>query len=79
MERHTSIYLDLVRFSAAMTVFIGHTSGQRLAGGFAWQFGPFMDEAVIAFFVLSGFVIGHVTQRREQIWGDYAVARAARI
>ncbi|MBW6397712.1 acyltransferase [Roseomonas sp. HJA6] len=79
MERHTSVYLDLIRFSAAMTVFIGHTSGRRLAGGLASQFGPFMDEAVIAFFVLSGFVIGHVTQRREQNWGDYAVARAARI
>ncbi|MEO3471714.1 acyltransferase [Roseomonas sp. CAU 1739] len=79
MQRHTSTYLDLMRFSAAMVVFIGHTAGQRLAGGLGWQLAPFMDEAVTVFFVMSGYVIGYVMQNREATPGAYAVARAARI
>ena len=79
MTRETSGYLDLVRFMAALTVCLGHLSGERLTGGFLWQLGPFMSAAVDIFFVLSGFVIGHVTQRREHSLQDYAVARAARV
>ena len=79
MQRHTSIYLDLIRFSAAMVVFIGHSAGQRLSGGIGWQLVAYMDEAVVIFFVLSGYVIGHVTGSREVSAGDYAIARAARI
>jgi len=79
MNRETSIYLDLVRFTASMIVFIGHISGQRLTGGFLWQVGPFMDDAVIVFFVLSGFVIAHVCASREVTPAQYAIARAARV
>jgi peptidoglycan/LPS O-acetylase OafA/YrhL len=79
MQRHTSTYLDLIRFVAAMVVFIGHTSGGRLGGGLGWQLAPFMDEAVTVFFVISGYVIGYVTCQREATSGIYATARAARI
>lgn len=79
MRRHTSTYLDLVRFTAAMVVFVGHTSGRRLAGGLGWQIADYMDEAVTVFFVMSGFVIGYVMQQRETTPQAYAVARAARM
>lgn len=79
MTRQTSIYLDLVRFSAAMIVFVGHLSGVRFSGGMFWQFGAYMDEAVTIFFVLSGLVIAYVIDTREDDAGSYAVARAARI
>lgn len=69
----------MIRFIAALTVFVGHTSGQRLTGGILWQVGPFMSEAVTIFFVLSGYVIAFVTDRRESTVGGFAVARAARI
>lgn len=79
MQRHTSIYLDLIRFSAAFIVFIGHISAQRFTGRLGWQFAPFMDDAVMVFFVLSGYVIAHATLGRETSLRAYGVARAARI
>lgn len=79
MNRETSLYLDVCRFLAAMTVFIGHVAGKRFTDGFLWQIGPFMGEAVAVFFVLSGFVIAYAVDSREQSARAYAVARAARI
>jgi peptidoglycan/LPS O-acetylase OafA/YrhL len=38
-----------------------------------------MDDAVIVFFVLSGFVIAHVVRNKEIGIEKYAIARAARI
>jgi peptidoglycan/LPS O-acetylase OafA/YrhL len=79
LSPETSAYLDLARSIAALAVFLGHVSGQRLTGGFLWQAGPYMDPAVCVFFVLSGFVIGHVTDARETDAASYAVARLARL
>ena len=79
MNQPTSLYLDLVRFAAALVVFLGHAAGTRLTGGFLWQLGAYTGEAVAVFFVLSGFVIGYATDRRETTAGAYALARAARI
>lgn len=79
MNRETSLYLDAWRFAMAMIVFLGHVSGARLTGGLLWQLGAYTGEAVAVFFVLSGFVIGYVTDQREQSPRSYAVARAARI
>ena len=79
MNRETSLYLDILRFVAAMTVFLGHVSGAQFTGGLLWQIGPFTAEAVTVFFVLSGFVIGYATHRRETRPLPYAIARAARL
>lgn len=79
LNRQTSVYLDLVRFLAALTVFIGHISGQRMTGGFLWPVAPFMSEAVTVFFILSGYVIGYVTDKKETTASAYFMARAARI
>jgi peptidoglycan/LPS O-acetylase OafA/YrhL len=79
VNRETSIFLDAVRFMAALFVFADHLGSQRLTGGFLWQLEPAGGEAVIIFFVLSGFVIGYVTDKRERDLRTYAVNRMARI
>ena len=79
MNRATSLYLDLARFIAALVVFGGHVSGQRLTGGLFWQFGLYMSHAVTVFFVLSGFVIRFATDQRETTAHAYGISRAARI
>jgi peptidoglycan/LPS O-acetylase OafA/YrhL len=79
MRKETSIYLDAVRFLAALTVFIGHVSGRRLTGGFLWHVSAFMDISVIIFFVLSGFVIAFVLDTKERTASEYAINRVARI
>lgn len=79
MNKDVSVYLDLVRFMAAMAVFIDHVSGRRFTGGLFWQVGPYGPEAVDIFFVLSGFVIAYVYDTRENTVRSYAVSRFARI
>jgi peptidoglycan/LPS O-acetylase OafA/YrhL len=71
-----SIYLDLMRFLAATVVLLSHT----------WSL-VFPDfpvpwpghSAVVIFFVLSGYVIGHVSDRPGTTARVYARHRAARI
>ncbi|MBC9176892.1 acyltransferase family protein [Pseudoroseomonas ludipueritiae] len=79
MNRSLSVYLDLVRFLAAMVVFLGHLAGKRFTGGLFWQANPLMDEAVTVFFVMSGFVISYVVYERRENRDSYFVARVARI
>ena len=57
-----SFYLDLLRFGAALTVFVSHYAAGRISGGLFWQAGDYSRTAVLAFFVLSGFVIAWVTE-----------------
>jgi peptidoglycan/LPS O-acetylase OafA/YrhL len=79
MDRETSLYLDAIRFAAALAVFLDHFSSGRLTGGFLWQLAPFGSEAVNVFFVLSGFVIAYAVDTRETSPRSYAISRAARI
>ena len=72
-----SLYLDVVRFLSAIVVVVFHASSPLLSGG--WFKLPFGLEAVMAFFVLSGFVIAHVVSTREHSPADYASARLARL
>jgi len=76
MNRSFSIYLDLVRFVAAALVYLWHSNhispGPVLAGGYG-------QSAVIAFFVLSGFVIAYVVETKERDWRRYLAGRGARV
>ena len=74
-----SLYLDFVRFSAALVVFIGHAAGMRWTGGFLWQTAAYADTCVVVFFVLSGFVIAYVTDTKETTWRAYCASRVSRI
>lgn len=78
MRSATSIYLDTLRWLAAVGVFLFH-SGSFIA---PWLFGVLRDqgsECVAVFFVLSGFVIRFVSLEKERDWPQYLRARAARL
>jgi peptidoglycan/LPS O-acetylase OafA/YrhL len=79
MNRQLSAYLDLVRVICAVVVVLSHLGHGHLVGGYLWPFTFFGNEAVMAFFVLSGFVIAFVTDQREQTLSIYAAARFARL
>lgn len=81
MSRSLSVYLDLLRFLAALAVFVLHASFERFSGGlpFLWRFAIFGNDAVMLFFVLSGFVIAHVATREAASPHSYAAARLARL
>lgn len=71
-----SLYLDLIRFLAAVMVMLGHTwhwfdpaSTTKFPG----------HEAVVVFFVLSGYVIAHASTRPGVTLGVYVQHRMARI
>jgi peptidoglycan/LPS O-acetylase OafA/YrhL len=75
-----SLYLDAVRFLAAVLVLLTHYVQFGLVGGSAAGFLPMAGhEAVIVFFVLSGFVIAYSTLSRQVSPRDYAAARLSRI
>jgi peptidoglycan/LPS O-acetylase OafA/YrhL len=79
MQPKFSAYLDVVRFLAALTVFLGHAAGVHWTQGFLWQFGPYGDTCVVIFFVLSGFVIAYVADTKEGNWWTYGANRIARL
>ena len=80
MNKSTSVYLDAVRFAAACTVFLGHSTNAMYGGrGFLWQLDGSGTEAVDIFFVLSGFVIAYVYSRGESSPRVYAVSRLSRL
>lgn len=81
-----SIYLDLLRFVAAVAVFLDHltsypftdnSSGKR--EGLAHLLGSHGATAVMLFFVLSGYVIAHVVATRETSAAAYATSRLSRL
>lgn len=75
-----SVYLDLVRFLAALAVVLMHLRQFDLVTLPGSHHLTLLGrEAVMAFFVLSGFVIAYTTAQRRPGARDYAVARAARI
>ena len=78
MTNALSLYLDALRFGAALTVFVSHYSTGRISGGLFWQF-DHGRTAVLVFFVLSGFVIAWVSERRERTLEEYGLSRVARL
>ncbi len=78
MTNALSLYLDALRFGAALTVFVSHYSTGRISGGLFWQFDG-GRTAVLVFFVLSGFVIAWVSGTRERTLEEYGLSRAARL
>jgi peptidoglycan/LPS O-acetylase OafA/YrhL len=78
MTRATSFFLDALRLVAALVVFSAHTTNYwnpRLQDAMqGWA-----HDAVIVFFVLSGFVIAHSTREGSRDARLYTVARLSRL
>lgn len=73
-----SSYLDFVRFIAALAVLLGHMQIDHL--NVEWMpLWRFSHEAVVVFFVLSGFIIVYSTTSKASTWQHYAVARLSRV
>lgn len=77
MNRSFSIYLDLVRIISALLVVLYH-SNIRLLSVDKLPLSTHGHAAVIVFFVLSGYVIAHITSTRENTPLEYWSSRLAR-
>jgi len=79
MPSSLSTYLDLLRFGAALAVFIGHLLTNAKWSGMQHSALSIQNDAVVCFFVLSGMVIGFVSEQKEHDFGAYLRARLARL
>ncbi|MFM9853746.1 MAG: acyltransferase family protein [Sphingomonadaceae bacterium] len=74
-----SLYLDLLRFVAAMEVFAFHISSFPFLGIERSAWNAYGHEAVTIFFVLSGFVIRHAAGSRDSDMSAFATSRITRV
>src|SRR5665647_3965432 len=87
-------YLDLARFIAALLVALSHLRGFVFVDFYsidhpslvwsAFYFATgFGHQAVMAFFVLSGFLVGGTVvsgaEAAQWSWSDYAITRMTRL
>jgi peptidoglycan/LPS O-acetylase OafA/YrhL len=80
MNPTLSSWLDLCRILAALAVFVGHSVALGVAPSeltLLWHRSA--DDAVTAFFVISGFVIAYTTRPGHSGAETYALARLSRV
>ncbi|WP_164658646.1 acyltransferase [Tropicibacter sp. Alg240-R139] len=76
-----STYLNLLRFGAAMVVLLSHFAYPRFSGG-DWMWVRELNlgsDAVVIFFVLSGFVIALTAESKDDTIGRFAFSRLSRL
>ncbi|VAW98538.1 Acyltransferase 3 [hydrothermal vent metagenome] len=73
-----SIYLDLVRFVAAVFVVFTHLRHEKFSGDLL-NYGSTGNEAVMIFFVLSGFVVAYAVDTKDNTLRDFMLSRLARL
>jgi peptidoglycan/LPS O-acetylase OafA/YrhL len=80
MPKGFSLYLDLIRFLAAMLVVLSHLAKNSVFPEHLTPYVPdFGREAVIIFFVLSGYVIAYTKEHKHKTIDHYCIARLTRI
>jgi peptidoglycan/LPS O-acetylase OafA/YrhL len=97
LDRPVSVWLDVIRALSAQAVVVGHIhqiffsgmpsgpdwSLQRLARSFVDGIGSISHQAVVAFFVMSGYLIGgrilHEVRNDAFLPGEYIVDRLTRL
>jgi peptidoglycan/LPS O-acetylase OafA/YrhL len=80
MSPGLSLYLDVIRFLASLGVLGGHLVSEPFTTDAVWwPLGAYSTPSVTVFFVLSGYVIGYVTESRERTAGSYAISRISRL
>lgn len=78
LDRDLSAYLDFLRFMAALAVVLGHMDQDGLY--MSWfPLAKFSHEAVIVFFVMSGFIIYSTSIGSNRSASEYIVARLSRV
>ena len=77
MSATTSTFLNVLRLGAAFLVFVTHCA-QFWFPAVYQSMARLGHDAVIIFFVLSGFVIAHATARQKD-FRSYAIARLSRL
>ena len=80
MDRGLSLWLDLLRVLATLTVLLGHAAHLRFTDGamYALREWNVASDAVIVFFVLSGVVIAYAAERDGTL-GRFAFNRLTRL
>lgn len=80
MNPALSVWLDLCRVVAALAVYVGHSVGLQVAPhGATATWSRSADDAVTAFFVISGLVIAHTTRKQHGQAQTYVLARLSRV
>lgn len=80
MPKAFSLYLDFIRWAAAISVFLNHLGFAEISGQTIWwRFTEYGTVAVTIFFVLSGYVIAYTTETREKTATAYVVNRVSRL
>lgn len=79
MDKSYSLLLDLIRFCAAVAVFFYHAEFDQFKVKWLSPVASFGHDAVLVFFILSGFVIYFVAATKENSWQAYTASRLARI
>jgi peptidoglycan/LPS O-acetylase OafA/YrhL len=79
MQRGLSLYLDTLRLIAAVEVALFHLDSFVLLGGERAWWNAYGHEAVVIFFVLSGFVIRHAAEHRDSNLRNFAISRITRV
>lgn len=81
IDTGSSIYLDSLRLISALTVVFVHTQAQLFPARIHLSSPPVdvAHDAVVVFFVLSGFVIAHTTASNNRGARQYALARLSRL
>ena len=75
----TPLYLDLIRSMAASAVVFHHFNSIWGGSGSDRLFPDVGQEAVVAFFVLSGYIMAWITTTREKTPSIFLINRSARI
>ncbi len=81
MTRGFSVYLDIMRIVACLIVAASHLANLRYSGGSLYWIRrlDLGSDAVVIFFVLSGFLIAHTALKEGRSASHYAKARLSRI
>lgn len=81
MNQRFSVYLDLLRFLAAMLVFASHFAYPRFTDGAYIAVRDFNlgSDAVVFFFILSGLVIAYTTDVKDKTLKQYSFNRFTRL
>jgi peptidoglycan/LPS O-acetylase OafA/YrhL len=79
LPQDLSAYLDFLRFIAALAVLLGHMDQDGFQTASWFPLAYLKHEAVVVFFVMSGFIIYSSTMSRNHSWQQYYLARCGRI